>query len=456
MKFAILEFIDLLKDSGVKVSLSESLDCLSALEYVDLSDKDKFRYMLKSTLIKNEDDFDEFFRLFTLHFERHWFAERINEGDDILDLAQTIVQKNEKSFTPMFKQFLLENEKTVIPALLSPFDLYGIPKINRSINTDNILNNIKEQISRDKWSEQLEKILSQIRAEEFKFHELNKFQKIFENRMNQIYSLLDNLSTNERRHWSDCVINKNRDEKLHSKNFIRLSESEVEEIKFAIQELVKKIRNEKSLRARRQRRGNLDIKRTIRNSQQYGGIPVNIFWKKKKKSKGRIIALCDVSWSVRNAAEFMLTLLYSLQDQFSKVRSFVFVSEIGEVTDFFEKLEIHEAISKAVNDAGIAYYSLTDYTSVFNDFTARYLDTINSRTTVIILSDGRNNYKTPELKSLQKIKKEARRIIWLNPDSRANWNTGDSEMQLLEKACSEVWECRNLEQLLRFINHIVF
>jgi uncharacterized protein with von Willebrand factor type A (vWA) domain len=244
-----------------------------------------------------------------------------------------------------------------------------------------------------------------------------------------------------------------RDELLQ-KAFGALTAHEIQAMRRVVQELAKKIRDEAALRERRARKGRLDIKRTLRKSLAYGGLPLEAVLKKRKRSKGRIVVLCDVSQSVWNASRFMLHLLYSLQDQFSKVRSFVFVDQLGEVTACFERYEVNTAVDKALREAGIPYHRYTDYGSVFREFCERHIEAVNRRTTLIVIGDGRNNFFLPGEEYLERIRARVRRVIWLNPESRGFWKVGDSMMHRYAKHCDEVRECRNLEQLTAFVNDL--
>jgi uncharacterized protein with von Willebrand factor type A (vWA) domain len=236
------------------------------------------------------------------------------------------------------------------------------------------------------------------------------------------------------------------------KGFEMLTDWEIRAMRQVIRELVKKIRDVSSLRQRRKRVGRFDLKQTLRKSLRYGGIPMEVAFRKRKKSKGRIVALCDVSRSVWNASRFMLHLIYSLQDQFNKVRSFVFVDQLGEVTECFEHGDVNQAIETALHDADIPYNRYTDYGSVFKQFCEEQMDAVNRQTTFIVIGDGRNNYFNSGHEFLARIRARARRVIWLNPESRGSWVFGDSNMYCYSPHCDEVRECKNLKQLIEFVN----
>ena len=151
----------------------------------------------------------------------------------------------------------------------------------------------------------------------------------------------------------------------------------------------------------------------------------------------------------------MLQFVYSLQDLYSKVRSFIFVSDVGEVTRLFEELDIHEAIQSALHGNIINVYAHSDFGRAFKAFHREYLAAINKRTTVILLGDGRNNYNLPHEWVLRDVQQRAKQVIWLNPENRMTWGFGDSEMDRYAPYCTVVEECRNLNQLYRVIDRLV-
>jgi uncharacterized protein with von Willebrand factor type A (vWA) domain len=151
----------------------------------------------------------------------------------------------------------------------------------------------------------------------------------------------------------------------------------------------------------------------------------------------------------------MLNMLYSLQECFTQVRSFIFVAGLEEVTEVFKRHEINVAIDKILKDAGIDYNAATDYGRTLREFKHRYVDILNRQTTVIVIGDGRSNYTNPEERILAEMRERSRRLIWLNPETPQFWCTGDSEMRAFQAVCDEVRPCQNLNQLLAFITSLV-
>ena len=237
--------------------------------------------------------------------------------------------------------------------------------------------------------------------------------------------------------------------------FTSLTPKEVQEMRDVIRELVRKLKDTVNRRYAVRSRGALDVKKTLRKAMQYQGVPIEIVYRKKPPRRGKIVVLCDVSGSVWSSARFMLNMLYSLQECFTKVRSFIFVAGLDEITRFFEDHDVHQAIDKVMNDADLEYDASTDYGLTFREFRARYMDILNKKTTLIIIGDGRSNYANPEAAILDDMREKCRRLIWLNPETEMFWYSGDSEMRTYEGICNEVRPCSNLNQLTEFIRELV-
>ncbi len=222
-----------------------------------------------------------------------------------------------------------------------------------------------------------------------------------------------------------------------------------------VQELVRKMAKKLAARYARKRkvykRGQLDMPRTMRRGIPHDGIMFNTYWRRVNRAKPQVLAICDVSGSVAAYAKFLLMFLYSLADILPRVRSFAFSSHLGEVSELFEQ----HSIEKAVELVNWKYGGATDYAGSLQDFCDLALDDINSNTTVIILGDARNNNGDPRLDLLQQVFNRAKQVIWLNPESRKVWGSGDSEMLRYQSACHFTAECSNLKQLERFVDQLL-
>ena len=204
----------------------------------------------------------------------------------------------------------------------------------------------------------------------------------------------------------------------------------------------------------RRRSWQVDVRRTMRASLQTGGVPLDLRYRPRRPRRPELYVLCDVSTSVTSASVFFLSVLHALHDQFRKLRSFVFVERISEVTDVFEAERSFAAVSRKIStDAGVADVSgYTDYGRVWLEFLDRVADDLDPRSTVIVLGDARTNGREPHATAFSKVADAAGRMLWINPEPRLYWNYGDSVMSVYEPFCEGVFECWTTKQLEIFVN----
>jgi uncharacterized protein with von Willebrand factor type A (vWA) domain len=202
----------------------------------------------------------------------------------------------------------------------------------------------------------------------------------------------------------------------------------------------------------RRRHAHVDVRRTMRASLQTGGVPVELKYRPRRPRRPEIYVLCDVSTSVTSASTFFLSVVHALHDAFRKLRSFVFIERISEVTEVFESERDFRAASAAVSrTAGVADVSgYTDYGRVWSEFLDLVGDELHPRTSVIVLGDARTNGRPPREAVFQAITSLAGHTFWLNPEPRLYWNYGDSVIGRYEQHCT-AFECWRTDQLEAFV-----
>jgi uncharacterized protein with von Willebrand factor type A (vWA) domain len=247
-----------------------------------------------------------------------------------------------------------------------------------------------------------------------------------------------------------------RQETLLEKSFYHLTEDEVRKMREVVERLAQKIKNILTVRRRRMKRGKLDLHQTLRRNMSHGGIPFEMVWKHRKKDRPKLVILCDVSSSVANVSRFMLQFCYSLQEAFTKIRAFIFVAELGEVTHLFKDTDISESIERALQGGGVVnVYTRSNFGNAFHVFTQNYLSAVDNKTTVLVLGDARNNYNDPKEWCLREIHSKAKDVIWLNPENPNAWGFGDSVMNRYTPFADVAEECRNLRQLSNLIDRLI-
>ncbi|OUR94021.1 hypothetical protein A9Q81_15020 [Gammaproteobacteria bacterium 42_54_T18] len=210
-----------------------------------------------------------------------------------------------------------------------------------------------------------------------------------------------------------------------------------------------------SLHSRRRKvskRGLLDVRKTIAANAAFDGFLFHTKWKSTRIERPKVMVLCDVSGSVSRTARFLLLFLYSLQDVLPKVRSFVFASELAEVTDDFAKQDLEAAITDIMNSRA---NMPTDYGRALQDFQELAMQDIDNKTTVIMLGDARNNNGDGNTGVWQQVYKRSQRVLWLNPEGRFSWDSGDSIMSEYSPYCSRVEHCSSLRDLTRILGSLL-
>lgn len=241
------------------------------------------------------------------------------------------------------------------------------------------------------------------------------------------------------------------DEMLSTTRMNHIELHYAERVRELVQKMVRRLGQRHSRRRIRARRGQLHMGRTLRDGAAHDGVLWRTHWRQRRRDRSQVLAICDVSGSVAAYARFLLIFLYSLQDLLPRVRSFAFSSHLGEVSALFEEYPLEQAIEQVNRRYGGA----TDYGGSLRDFARSALNDINRSTSVIILGDARNNRGNPELDIMQSIYQRSKQVIWLNPEPRRAWGTGDSEMLRYQSACHFAAECNNLQQLERVIDQLL-
>jgi uncharacterized protein with von Willebrand factor type A (vWA) domain len=239
------------------------------------------------------------------------------------------------------------------------------------------------------------------------------------------------------------------DQSLMHRSLASLTPDEVQKMRTVVRRLAEKLKARLSRRRKVRRRGKLSVRRTLRKNLSTGGEPYRLVFRARRPERPEIIVLCDVSDSVRNVSRLMLQFVYTLQELYARVRSFVFVSDIGEVTHLFKKTEISAAIDLATAGKVINLAANSNYGHALKLFHSTWLGSITRRTTVIVIGDGRTNYNPPNAWVLGEIKRKSRRLVWLCPEEQNSWGFGDSEMPLYARYCDRVESVRSLDDLAR-------
>ena len=453
----ILRFAQCCRSAGMRVSTSEVLDTMGQLRWIDATDEDQFRTVLRANFVKSRREHGRFDRVYDMFFHQSLppgAAEPAQAAkgavESILDAAR---EQSGDDEAPLI-DFLAGDPLAYLETLgnLQDRETNASPAIKSNLGA--VAGRLQVMLGINRLRSRITRILGQS-GPALSHDDRDLVGRRLMRRLDTAYGLLtrdpniDNAGLDERHAPPEAGGD------LDQRPFSSLSHAEVEQMREAVDRLVRKLRDTVSRRWAGRDRGMLDIKATIRNAARYQGLPVEIHFRKRPPRKPRIVTLCDVSGSVWAAARFMLNMLYALQDCFSKVRSFVFISSVVEVTDIFSRQDIDAAIDQALNHTDIGRQAQTDYGETFRCFNADFIHTLNKKTTLIIVGDARSNYLNPRESILEEMRQRCRRLIWLNPEPRPFWGTGDSEMPTYRAHCHELRPCQNLKQLADFVTELV-
>ncbi|HEX3712078.1 MAG TPA: VWA domain-containing protein [Trebonia sp.] len=240
-------------------------------------------------------------------------------------------------------------------------------------------------------------------------------------------------------------------------DFLTASAERVAELRAIVAPLARTLAARLAARQRGKRRGALDFRRTARASLSTGGVPANLVFRPPRPAKPELVILADISGSVAAFAEFTLHLTFALRTEFTRVRSFVFVDTTDEVTEILAEAPDIASATATINKRGCGVWldGHSDYGNALRTFAERYAASLRSRTTVLVLGDGRANYHASGAATLHAIGRRAGHVYWLNPERAAAWDSGDSVISEYATCCDGVFECRNVRQLRAFIEQLL-
>ena len=243
-----------------------------------------------------------------------------------------------------------------------------------------------------------------------------------------------------------------REDALSRIRLSNLDKSDMKIMRELIRKLAKRLASRHSRRRKKAQRGMLDIRRTMRANVAYDGKLFNLAWRRVKVERPKLIVLCDLSGSVAAVSRFFLMFLYSLDEVMPKTRSFVFSNRAGEITDMLQEGDLEEAMENALRQYG---GGSTDYGMSMMDLAEATLDSVDKKTTLMVLGDARSNYGDPGHLVLKEFYERAGRVIFLNPEPETVWDTGDSEMKKLGAYCTHKQTCNSVKHVERVLDDLL-
>lgn len=483
--FLLLEgFVQELRTAGLPVSLSENIDAAEAVRHIPLEDRNAFKYSLAATMVKNQAHWKTFETLFEVYFSLRGDEYNLNDdndgdrdGDDSDDSDEDQDGDQDgdgegqgrgggrgltqEELAELLFQALLRGDDTLMRAIarqavkryagMEPGrpvgGTYYLYRTLRNLDLDSVLERLMDQTRQDVAPEQLTPFEERLERDEFESR-IDKLRK-------EIEAEIRRRLVADR--GAEAMAKTLRKPLPEDVDFMHASREEMVMLRKAIYPLTRKLAARLARKRRHRRKGPLDFRNTVRHSLSFGGVPAEPRFKHPRPAKPEIFVIADISGSVAAFARFTLHLVYAISSQFSRVRSFVFIDGLDEVTSYFEGIDdITEAIHRVNTEADVVWVDgHSDYGHALEVFWERYGREVGPKTTVLILGDARNNYHASQAWICKEIQHKARKLFWLNPEPKAYWNTGDSIVGDYGTYCDGTFEVRNLRQLEKFVDNLV-
>jgi len=471
MQARIIEFTNLLRKSGVRVSVSEAIDAFEAIDVLALDERELFKDALRAAMVKRGDEIETYDQLFDLFWSG--FYDNLREGfgdmgaalaESGIDLDELLRQIAEQlgqmegsvDLSELAKALLTQDLSSLEGMIRAASEAAGIERIENMLQVGFFSRRTTEQLGVEGAVDQLQALMEQLEEGGMPREQIEAMRELIQRLLETMRRAVRNYTERELQTRNHDYMEKFRREMLTEKSFYHLTEDEIRRMREVVVRLAQRIKNVLSIRRKRMKRGKLDLHTTLRRNMGRGGIPFEVVFKQRKKERPKLVILCDVSSSVANVSRFMLQFMYGLQEAFTKIRCFVFVAEIGEVTPVFQEREVTTAIEKALDGGDVInVYTRSNFGFAFHEFWRNHLSSVDKKTTVLILGDARNNYNDHRAWCLRDIQSKAKNVVWLNPESPSAWGFGDSVMDRYVPYCDIVEECRNLRQLSRIVDQIV-
>ena len=457
MQKRMVEFIRALRAAGVRVSLAESQDAMYGVDMAGVGDAATFKSAMKATLVKNHRHLPVFDYFFPLFFKNNKPPlENILEGmseDErglLQEAAQTIMADLEALRDLL--QRLLEGREFSDEDLQRMAEQAGLPQGDEMYMRQWFERRMNRQAGLTQMARLLDDLLAQLAELGMSGEDLEELEaRLREN--------MAGLSQQISQHVGGALAQQMADQAPREKPDLldvplqRLGGGDIEDLREEVRRLAARLRTRASLRQKRAKSGRFDPRKTIRKNLRYGGVPMDVQFRKRHK-KPSLILICDLSTSMRYAVEFLLTLVYELSDQVRRTHSFIFIHDLVDVSTTLAELPPGEAVARILAENPPGYYS-TDLGNSLHSFSRDHMHLVDSRSTILVLGDGRNNYNDPRLDIALEMQRKGRRLMWFCPEPRRQWGTGDSDMWEYSMVADNVFMVNSLRQLADAVDRIL-
>lgn len=431
-------FLAGLRSADVPVAMADALDARRALGVIDWRQRWQVREALAACVLDQPGHRATFDRLFDVYFPASPGAEAgPREPGDLLDaLAAAITEGDTEAM-----QRLADEAVATFGAVARRDGLIGYQghRVTRAVKPGGLRRRLLEA---EGLSDDVEDLDARLRRAEVD-RSVQAWQDAVEEAVRRRLAEVDGAERTARSLGEPLP---------EDRDLLRVSAAEADAVRAAVRPLARRLAARLASKQRRARRGQLDARRTLRHSMTTGGVPIDPVLARRRPHRPELVLVCDVSSSVAEFARFTLMLCHAIQGQMARVRSFAFVDALDEITGLFAGDDAEEAFTRLSTDARVVRFDgRTDYRAAFAGLDRDYRDAITPRSTVIVLGDARNNYRPAGSDELAVLAGRAKRLYWLNPEPRAQWDGGDSLAGAYARHADQMVECRTLRQLAGFV-----
>ncbi len=457
MEERMIRFITALRAGGVRISLAESADAFNAVDMMGVQARDHFRLGLRATLVKDAPGLGVFDELFPLFFDTADGAPAMSDiteemsPEEAQQLAQALRQFN-KQLREMMER-LLRGEELSQQEMERLGQMVGLNRMDDMRYKEWMAKRMLRALKFDEVQQALQEMMKLLQQMGMSKERLQQMRELLKGNQQAMQEQAERFAGQKiAENMSETRPEAALDE-LMDRPFNALSDREMDALRREVRRLANRLRSRISLRQKRAKSGQLDAKGTIRSSLRHGGVPFEIKHR-DHRLKPKLVVICDISTSMRYCSELMLALVHALQDMVTKAHAFAFIDHLEYITPDFAGHEANEAIQQVLVRMPPGHYS-TDMGYALENFAHSYLDTVDSRTTLIVVGDGRNNYNDPQLEIFQRMARRARRTIWINPEAPMLWGSGDSDMLKYVPHCDNVVVASTLGELTAAVDGLM-
>lgn len=452
----IAQFIAALRASGVRISLAESADAFQAVDHMGIQDRDAFRISLRTTLVKEARDLETFEKLFPLFFQASTPPPMADASKGMTPQEAQMLAQALKQFTEQMRKMLekLVNGQPLSQQELNQLDqMVNMEGMNDMRYQNWLSRQMEEALNFKEVRKALEELARMLREMGMNRQQVDKLRQMMQANQQALQeqirqhageAIAQNMAQKPKEEDADGALNR---------PFRALSEEDMHFLRKEVRRLAAAIRTRLALRLKRARTGQLDSKSTLRANLKNDSVPIQLKHR-DNTLKPKIVVVCDISTSMRYTSELMLSLLYAIQDQISKTHAFAFIDHLEYITPLFEGRDPAEAVREILYQMPSGHYN-TNLGHSLENFSKYHLDTIDHRSTLIIVGDGRNNFNDPRLDLFQQLSRRSRATIWLNPEPAGLWGTGDSDMLKYAPYCGRTFQVANLAQLAAAVDQLL-